>query len=53
MGFFDIFRNTKKDMSYEELWERAEPKDGVKAVAQTTKKTEKKQQKQPAAKEAG
>jgi hypothetical protein len=52
MGFFDIFRNTKKDMSYEELWERAEPKDGVKAVAQTTKKTEKKQQKQPAAKEA-
>ena len=52
MGFFDIFRNTKKDISYEELWERAEPKDGVKAVAQTTKKKEKKQQKQPAAEEA-
>ena len=41
MGFFDIFRNTKKDMSYEELWERAEPKDGVKTEVQTTKKTEK------------
>lgn len=44
MGFFEIFRNTRKDIPYEEMWERGESRNGVKTNAQTTKKTDRKKQ---------